>query len=105
MSCNQVQNPNVAGAAPKYNPTGACYVFDVGVPEWFAGDGSEHMLSLNGVNVTLEDVLGPVDNGAEARYEESSICSNQGLCDYETGQCDCLEGSTGVACQLQSTFV
>jgi len=105
MSCNTVQNPNVAGASPKYNPTGACYVFDVGVPEWFAGDGTEYTLALNGVNVTLEDVLGPVDDGASARYEESSVCSNQGLCDYETGHCECLEVATGVACQDKTTFV
>ena len=62
MTCNTVQNPNVAGAAPKYNPTGACYVFDVGVPEWYAEDGQEQTLSLNGVSVTMEEVLGPVSD-------------------------------------------
>jgi len=105
MTCNNVQNPDVPGAAPKYNPTGACYVFDVGVPEWFAGDGSEQTLSLNGVSVTMADVLGQVENGDTARYEESSLCSNQGLCNYEEGVCECLDGATGNACETQSTFV
>jgi len=105
MACNTVPNPNVAGAAPKYNPTGACYVFDVGVPEWFAGDGTENTLSLNGVNVTMEEILGTVEDGNVARYEESTACSNQGICNLETGTCDCLEGATGVACEVQSTFV
>ena len=68
MACNTVPNPNVAGAAPKYNPTGACYVFDVGVPEWFAGDGTENTLSLNGVNVTMEEVLGTVEDGVGDLY-------------------------------------
>lgn len=103
MTCNTVQNPNVAGAAPKYNPTGACFVFDVGAPEWFAGDGSEQVLSLNGVNITVDDVLESAETGS--RYEESSTCSNQGLCDLDTGVCKCLEGATGVACEVQSTFV
>lgn len=105
MSCNTVQSPNVAGAAPKYNPTGACYVFDVGIPEWFAGDGTENTLSLNGVNVNMTDVLGEVEDGNVARYEESATCSNQGICNLETGVCDCLEGATGNACEVQTTFV
>jgi len=38
-------------------------------------------------------------------YEENAPCGNRGICDTQTGICQCFEGHTGEACQLQSVFV
>jgi hypothetical protein len=37
--------------------------------------------------------------------KESAVCSNRGVCDYETGTCVCAEGFTKEACSEQSVLV
>lgn len=45
--------------------------------------------------------------GAEDLYTvaESDICSNRGICDHDSGKCQCFEGHTGVACEDQTILV
>ena len=38
-------------------------------------------------------------------YLEAAVCSNRGVCDQETGICQCFEGHTGLACEVQSILV
>merc|ERR1711916_359943 len=37
--------------------------------------------------------------------KESAVCSNRGVCDYETGTCVCAEGFMKEACSEQSVLV
>lgn len=36
---------------------------------------------------------------------ETDECSNRGVCDSATGQCQCFTGSYGLACQHQTILV
>lgn len=47
----------------------------------------------------MEDTAGNVITNTAHDYME---CSNKGLCDRERGQCECLPGYDGVACQRAS---
>jgi len=38
-------------------------------------------------------------------YEENVPCGNRGICDSSVGKCECFEGHTGEACEIQSVFV
>jgi len=35
---------------------------------------------------------------------EASTCSDRGLCNFETGMCDCFSGYTGIACESQNAL-
>jgi hypothetical protein len=36
---------------------------------------------------------------------ENAVCANRGLCDSSSGMCECFDGHTGVACELQEALV
>lgn len=42
---------------------------------------------------------------ADSSYEENVPCGNRGICDASVGTCECFEGHTGEACEIQSVFV
>jgi hypothetical protein len=44
--------------------------------------------------ISLEGVTG----------SEASTCSDRGLCNFETGMCDCFTGYTGIACESQNAL-
>mmetsp|Transcript_25704 Transcript_25704/g.37916 ORF Transcript_25704/g.37916 Transcript_25704/m.37916 type:complete len:397 (+) Transcript_25704:100-1290(+) len=41
----------------------------------------------------------------DSNYEENVPCGNRGICDSSVGKCECFEGHTGEACEIQSVFV
>ena len=47
----------------------------------------------------MEDTAGSVNINTAHDYAE---CSNKGLCDRKTGECECLPGYDGTACQRAS---
>jgi len=42
---------------------------------------------------------------ANSNYEENAPCGNRGICDSSVGKCECFEGHTGEACEIQSVYV
>lgn len=42
---------------------------------------------------------------AASSYEENVPCGNRGICDSSVGKCECFEGHTGEACEIQSVYV
>merc|ERR1711937_23371 len=117
LECEPVSNPNVDGAAPKYKPVKACYVYHAGVPEWYNPDKTLKTFKLNGHDVTQAQVLSPqtlLHEGrttAEAqnilkvqKYKEFIPCSGRGTCNTDTGVCKCAEGATGQGCRISTIF-
>jgi len=115
LECEPVANPNVDGAAPKYNPVKACYVFHAGVPEWYNPDDTLKTFKLNGVSVTQAKVLsketllhelgsGAQDVLKEQKYKEFLPCSGRGTCNKDTGVCKCGEGAAGQGCRVSTIF-
>eukprot|EP00753_Platysulcus_tardus_P015085 PLAT4770.1.p1 GENE.PLAT4770.1~~PLAT4770.1.p1 ORF type:complete len:218 (-),score=47.51 PLAT4770.1:220-873(-) len=45
---------------------------------------------------------GTPTDGTLANSHPNAVCSNAGLCDEKTGECNCFEGYTGSACQRKS---
>lgn len=62
------------------------------------------------MTTTVEtDCLDKSENGAEFGTGVSGNlchvdCANRGICDHETGLCDCFDGFYGQACTLQSVL-
>jgi hypothetical protein len=114
MACNTVDDPNVAGAQPKYVKAAMCKVFNVGGPEWFTNAGESIKLDLTAhgfdgapTNLDLKTVLGDVAFAsitAGTTYEDFQPCSSKGDCDGSTGTCTCNSGHFGEACEEQSTY-
>lgn len=44
-----------------------------------------------------------IQGTADADYE-NAVCSGRGTCNSETGECGCVEGYRGQACEIQSIF-
>lgn len=115
LDCEAVANPNVDGAAPKYNPVVACHIFHAGVPEWYNADHTLKTFKLNGVTVTQSKVLSPQTllshEGAAAagllekqKYKEFIPCSGRGTCNKDTGVCKCDSGATGQGCRISTIY-
>jgi len=115
LGCEQVTNPNVDGAAPKYKPVVACRVFHAGVPEWYNPDKTLKTFELNGKAVTQAKVLSPetllhgLGAGAqdvlkEMKYKEFIPCSGRGTCNTDTGVCKCGAGAAGQGCRVSTIF-
>jgi hypothetical protein len=115
LECEAVANPNVDGAAPKYNPVIACYVFHAGVPEWYNADKTLRSFKLNGKEVTQAQVLSPQtllhEKGSNAqtflkeqKYKEFIPCSGRGTCNTDTGVCKCAAGAAGQGCRIATIF-
>ncbi len=45
-----------------------------------------------------------IESWWSAGAKEDAVCSNRGLCDYETGICQCFSCATGLACETQTTL-
>ena len=46
----------------------------------------------------------PAEGNDSGNYEYVSECSNRGLCDSNTGQCQCFSGYKGFACSIQDAY-
>lgn len=57
--------------------------------------------AYDGVTVSVDHL--PLTEGSF--YEENVPCGNRGICDSSVGKCECFEGHTGEACEIQSVFV
>jgi hypothetical protein len=61
--------------------------------------------TVNSVNTdtgrSLQDSLAWVD---ESGTTEASECSARGLCDTESGTCECFAGYTGLSCEMQAAL-
>lgn len=76
-----------------------------------SGAGSEgtsvflHWASADDAN---DDAAGSVSNAGFSLYntgqKEASQCSDRGVCDRDTGLCNCFRGYTGEACELQNSL-
>lgn len=53
----------------------------------------------HGVTDTAQSISLVGTSGSEA-----STCSDRGLCNFETGMCDCFSGYTGIACESQNAL-
>jgi hypothetical protein len=114
LECNPVADSNVDGAAPKYKPVTACYVFHAGVPEWYNPDKTLKSFKLNGREVTQDQVLSPqtllhhLDDPQsileKQNYKEFIPCSGRGTCNKDTGVCKCGDGATGQGCRVPTIF-
>uniref|UniRef100_A0A7S2S8K4 EGF-like domain-containing protein n=1 Tax=Eucampia antarctica TaxID=49252 RepID=A0A7S2S8K4_9STRA len=80
-------------------------------PEWFGADCSlRHCPSGDDPRTSLDetDCGGKMAKGGFGTGETGNFChvdcSNRGICDYNTGRCQCFDGHYGEACNLQSVL-
>ncbi|ETV88589.1 hypothetical protein H257_00141 [Aphanomyces astaci] len=92
-------------AAP--GTTGLQSLLEVDVTPYTAA-GSQPISAGGGAAtvVVVEHIPGSNAAGALARpLTELATCSNRGVCNAETGQCQCYAGHKGLACELQEALV
>ena len=70
-------------------------------------EGGHMPLYQNDVN--LDSVTATVSHqelaDIDSAFEENAPCGNRGICDRSVGKCNCFDGHTGEACNIQSVFV
>lgn len=75
--------------------------------EQTCAEGGQQPYTQN--DAALSDVTVTVAHQAladeESNYEENVPCGNRGICDASVGKCECFEGHTGEACEIQSVYV
>jgi len=110
LECEPVTNPDVDGAAPKYNPVIACHVFHAGVPEWYNADHTLKGFKLNGKTIARNSVLPPEvletsdDVLKKQNYKEFIPCSGRGTCNTDSGTCKCAQGASGEGCRISTIY-
>lgn len=70
-------------------------------------EGGEYPVSptfvVSGVDLVYTEE--EIDNKLTSSYSTPMPCSNQGACDYTTGDCQCASGYSGAACDTVVTYV
>ena len=72
-----------------------CYLRPNNDSAWQAADCSERTCPMD-----LAWVKYPV--AGENNVHESTECSNMGICDRKSGECECFDGYEGIACERTS---
>jgi hypothetical protein len=87
----------------KQNSLAANIVYDADVCT--EGGQTPYMTNLAAYDTVEVSVHHQALTDAESSYEENVPCGNRGICDASVGTCECFEGHTGEACEIQSVFV
>lgn len=90
--------------------TGLQYLLECDALELDGNQGyqpkSAGFTTQTGAVCTITEWADKNDDGAyqAGMTQENAICSNRGMCDTKTGDCDCFSGYRGLACQEQEAL-
>lgn len=62
--------------------------------------GPQPLFSSDFDNLCPVSRVGEPETDASKGYFEVSTCSSQGICDAESGNCECFDGFYGLACDM-----